>query len=66
MECISSRPQWVKALRPSDLSKLTVIAPDIGLSPGRHQAIIWTSTGILLIGPIWTNFIEILIEIGAF
>ena len=36
-------------------------SPDNGLSPGRRQAIIWTSAGILLIGPLRTNFSEILI-----
>ena len=36
------------------------------MSPGRRQAIIETSAGILLIGPIGTNFNEILIEICAF
>ena len=43
--------------------KLTSIGSDNGLSPGRRQAIIWTNTGILLIGPLETNFIEILIGI---
>ena len=42
---------------------LTIIGPDNGLSPGRRQAIIWTSAGILLIGPLGTNFNEILIKI---
>ena len=37
-----------------------------GLSPGRHQAIVWTNSGILLIGTSWTNFSEILIEIHIF
>ena len=32
------------------VSKLTIIASDNGLSPGRRQAIIWPSAGILLIG----------------
>ena len=36
---------------------------DNGLSPGRRQAIISTNAGILLIGPLGTNFSEILIEI---
>ena len=36
--------------------KLTIIGSDNGLSPGRRQAIIWTNTGILLIGPLGTNF----------
>ena len=35
-------------------------------SPGRRQAIIWTSAGILLTGPLETNVGEILIEIRAF
>ena len=39
---------------------------DYGLSPGRHQAIIWTSTGILSIWLSEANFSEMLIEIGAF
>ena len=29
------------------------------LSPGQHQAIIWTNAGILLIEPLGTNFNEI-------
>ena len=44
-------------------SKLTIIGSDNGLSPGRRQAIIWTSDGILLIGPLGTNLSEVLIEI---
>ena len=39
---------------------ITIIGSDNGLSPGRRQAIIWTSAGILLIGPLGTNFSEIL------
>ena len=45
------------------VSKLTIIASDNGLSPGRRQAIIWTNAGILLIGTLRTNFSEIWIEI---
>ena len=45
------------------VSKLTIIGSGNGLSPGRRQAIIWTSAGILLIEPLGTNFNEILIEI---
>ena len=45
------------------VGKLTTIGSDNGLSPGRHQAIIWTNAGILLIGPLETNFSEILIGI---
>ena len=48
------------------VGKLTIICSDNGLSPGRHQAITWTNVGILLIGPLWTNFSEILIEIHTF
>ena len=43
------------------ISKLTIIVSDNGLSPGQRQAIIWTNAGILLIGPLGTNFSEILI-----
>ena len=46
--------------------KLAIISSDNGLSPGRRQAIIWTNAGILLIGPLGTNFSEILIEIQTF
>ena len=35
-------------------------------SSGRRQAIIWTNAGILLIGPLGTNFNEILIGIQTF
>ena len=45
------------------VGKLTIIGSDNGLSPGRRQAIIWTNAGILLIGPLETNFSEILIKI---
>ena len=48
------------------VSKLTSIASDNGLSPGRRQAIIWNNAGILLIGPLGTNFGEILIETQIF
>ena len=48
------------------VSKLTIIGSDNGLSPGRRQAIIWTNVVILLIGPLGTNFVEILIGIQIF
>ena len=48
------------------VSKLTIIGSDNGLSPGRRQAIIWTNAGILLIGPLRTNFSEIFIEMHTF
>ena len=48
------------------VGELTIIGSDNGLSPGRRQAIIWTNAGILLIGPLGTNFSEISIEILTF
>ena len=48
------------------VGKLTTIGSNNGLSPGRRQAIIWTIAGILLIGPLGTNFSEILIGIQTF
>ena len=45
---------------------LTIIGWDNGLSPGRRQAIIWTIDGILLVGPLGTNFSEILGKIHKF
>ena len=36
------------------------------VSPNRCQAIIWTNTGLLSIGPLGTNFSEILIKIENF
>ena len=43
-----------------------ITGSDNGLSPGRHQGIIWTNAGILLIGPLGTNISEISIEILTF
>ena len=48
------------------VSRLTIIGTDNGLSPGRRQAIIWTNAGILLIGPLGTNFNETSIAIHTF
>ena len=61
----NSLTHWGRATHKCS-SKLTIIGPDNGLSPGRRQAIIWTIAGILLIGPLGTNFNEILIGIQAF
>ena len=47
------------------VSKLTIKASDNGLSPGRRQAIIWTSAGISLIEHLGTDFSEILIKINT-
>ena len=43
------------------VSRLNIIVSDNGLSPSRRQAIILTKAGILQIGPLGTNFSEILI-----
>ena len=40
-----------------------IIGSDNGLSPGRRQAIIWTNTNILSIGPLGINSSEISMEI---
>ena len=48
------------------VGNLTIIGSDNGLSPVRPQAIIWTSAGILLVGPLGTNFSEILIGVQIF
>ena len=45
------------------VSEVTSIGSDNGSSPGQRQGIIWTNTAILIIGPMGTNFSEILIEI---
>ena len=66
--CVTQH-QWINSLRPSDTymhRKLSTIGSDNGLSPGRHQAIIWTNARILLIGLLGTNFSEMLIEIPTF
>ena len=44
------------------VGKLPVIGSNNGLLPGQHQVIIG-SNGDTLIGPLWTNFCEIFIEI---
>ena len=44
------------------VGNLTINGSDNGLSPGGRQAITWTNVGILLIGPLGTNFSEMLIE----
>ena len=63
-EChfINTQAEW----RICASDNLAIIVSDNGLSPGRQQAIIWTDAGILLIGPLGTNFDEILIGIQTF
>ena len=46
--------------------KLAAIGSDNGLVPGLGQATIWTNTESLLIGPLRTDFSDILIEIHTF
>ena len=48
------------------ISKIITVGSDNGLSPGRCQAIIWTNAGILSIGPLGTNFGEIVIDVQSF
>ena len=48
------------------VGNLTIFDSDSDLSPGRRLAIIWINAGILLIGPLGSNFSGILIDILAF
>ena len=48
------------------VSELPYIGSDNSLSPGRRQAIIWTTAGILLIRTLGKNLCEILSEIHTF
>ena len=64
IQCVASRFSWLFLThwgRETHIcvGKLTIIASDNGLSPGRRQTIIWTNAGILLIGSLGTNFNEI-------
>ena len=63
--CIHHLTHWGRVTHKC-VSKLAIIGSDNGLSPGRRQAIIWTNAGILLIGPLGTNFSETSIEIYTF
>ena len=45
------------------VSNLIITGSDMGLLPGRRQAIIWTNARISSIGPLAINFSEILIKI---
>ena len=48
------------------VDNITIIGSVNGSSPDRRQAIILTNDGILLIGPLGTNFSEILIKVQTF
>ena len=45
------------------VGNLTISGSDNVMSPGPRQAVIGTNAGVLLIGPLGTNFSEILSEI---
>ena len=62
---VRSLTHWGRAMHIC-VSKLTIIASDNDLFPGRRQSIIWTNDGILLIGPLGTNFSEIWSKIHPF
>ena len=47
------------------IGNLTIVGSNNGLSHVQRQAIIWTNAGSLSIGPLRTNFNEILFEIHA-
>ena len=63
-----SKTMWTNWGRVTHIcvGNLIIIGSDNGLLPGRRQAIIWTKAGTLLIGPLGTNFSEILIDIDTF
>ena len=50
-QIMNSNNDFFNSFRTICFSKLNIIGSDNGLSPRRCQAIIWTSAGILLIGP---------------
>ena len=64
-ELIHLLTQWGRATHIC-VGSLTIIGSDDGLAAGWRQAIIWINAGMLLIGPLGTNIIEILIEILSF
>ena len=61
----SIKTHWGR-VTPLCVGNLTIIRSDNRFSPGRHEAIIYTNAGILLIGILGTNFSEIAIKIHAF
>ena len=61
--CINSMRRWLTHIC---VSKITITGSDNGLSSCRRQANIETNTGILVAGPLRTNFSEIVIEIHIF
>ena len=63
--CLVTFNQWGRVTHIC-CSKIIIIDSHNGLSPGRHQIIIWTNAGILLIGSLGTNFGVIFKEIHTF
>ena len=63
--CATQLTHWCRVTHIC-VTKITIIGSDNGLSPDRRQPIIWTNAGILLTGPLGTNFNEILIWIQTF
>ena len=67
-ECLRNQNMsvYINSVTHMCVVKLTIIGSNNGLSPGRRQTITCANAGILLIGPLWTNFNEIVIEIHTF
>ena len=63
--CVTGLTHWGCVMHIC-ISKQTIIGSYNGLLPRGRQAIIWTNAGILLIGPLGTNFSDILIGIQTF
>ena len=64
--CNSSRQLIEAEWRINPSVKHSSIGSDNGLLPGRRQAIIWSNSGLLLIGPLVINISEILTKIYSF
>ena len=68
-QCIISHHVWLIHLPQchiyASVNRISIV-PDNGLLPIRRQAIMSTSAGLLSIGPLGTNFSEILIKIKKF
>ena len=69
--CIYVPCQWSWAVGTpvtyrGDKQQGDIVFPILQNGPGQRQAIIWTSAGILLIGPLRGNFSKILIKIETF
>ena len=62
---INSYPPCLYMQKYASVNRVSVVS-DNGLSPIRHQAIIRTNAGIVLVEHFGTNFCEILIEILSF